>query len=87
MTAYKTSSLTEFSDIQAEMEELKAESALEDRVERTSVRSPVDGVINRIHYMTTDAYINTGDVLLKLFQQDLSSLLKQKLILRILQIL
>ena len=64
---YKTSSLTEFSDIQVEMEELKARiPALEDRVERTSVRSPVDGVINRIHYMTTDAYINTGDVLLEI---------------------
>lgn len=65
--SYKTSSLTEFSDIQVEMEELKARiPALEDRVERTSVRSPVDGVINRIHYMTTDAYINTGDVLLEI---------------------
>ena len=40
--SYKTSSLTEFSDIQVEMEELKARiPALEDRVERTSVRSPV----------------------------------------------
>ena len=59
--------MTEFSDIQVEMEELKARiPALEDRVERTSVRSPVDGVINRIHYMTTDAYINTGDVLLEI---------------------
>ena len=65
--SYKTSSLTEISDIQVEMEELKARiPALEDRVERTSVRSPVDGVINRIHYMTTDAYINTGDVLLEI---------------------
>ena len=65
--SYKTSSLTEFSDIQVEMEELKARiPALEDRVERTSVRSPVDGVINRIHYMTTDADINTGDVLLEI---------------------
>ena len=64
---YKTSSLTDLSAIQAEMEELKARiPALENRVERTSVRSPVDGVINVIHYTTTDAYINTGDVLLEI---------------------
>ena len=30
-------------------------------VERTSVKSPVDGVINRINYTTADAYINTGE--------------------------
>ena len=65
--SYKTSSLTDLSAIQAEMEELKARiPALENRVERTSVRSPVDGVINVIHYTTTDAYINTGDVLLEI---------------------
>ncbi len=65
--AYKTSALTDLSAIQAEMEELKARiPALENRVERTSVRSPVDGVINRINYTTADAYINTGEVLLEI---------------------
>ena len=65
--AYKTSSLTELSAIQGEMEELNARiPALENRVERTSVRSPVDGVINRINYTTVDAYIKTGDVLLEI---------------------
>jgi len=62
--AYKTSSLTDLSAIQGEMEELNARiPALEDRVERTSVRSPVDGVINRINYTTAGAYIKTGDIL------------------------
>ena len=65
--AYKTSSLTDLSAIQGEMEELKARiPALENRVERTSVRSPVDGVINRINYITADAYIKTGDILLEI---------------------
>ena len=40
--------------------------ALEDRVERTSVRSPVDGVIKIINYTTADAYVNTGEVLLEI---------------------
>lgn len=65
--AYLTSSLTELSTIESEMLELDARiPALEDRVERTSIRSPVDGVINRINYTTADAYINTGDVLLEI---------------------
>ena len=64
LQAYKTSSLTDLSAIQGEMEELNARiPALEDRVERTSVRSPVDGVINRINYTTAGAYIKTGDIL------------------------
>ena len=65
--SYKTSALTDLSTIQGEMEELNARiPALESRVERTSVRSPVDGVINRINYTTADAYINTGEVLLEI---------------------
>ena len=65
--SYKTSALTELSSIQGEMEELKARiPALESRVERTSVKSPVDGVVNLINYTTADAYIRTGEVLLEL---------------------
>jgi adhesin transport system membrane fusion protein len=65
--AYRTSALTDLSDIQAEMEALKARiPALKSRVDRTSVRSPVDGVVNRINYTTADAYINTGEVLLEI---------------------
>jgi adhesin transport system membrane fusion protein len=65
--SYKTSALTELSGIENELSELKARiPALESRVDRTSVRSPVDGVINRINYGTNDAYVSTGDVLLEI---------------------
>ena len=65
--AYKTSALTDLSAIQGEMEELNARiPALENRVDRTSIRSPVDGVINLINYTTADAYISTGEVLLEI---------------------
>ena len=65
--SYKTRALTDLSEIDAELVELKARiPALESRVERTSVRSPVDGVINRINYITADAYISTGEVLLEI---------------------
>ena len=64
---YKTSALTDLSSIETEMAELNARiPALEDRVERTSVRSPVNGVINQLNYVTADAYVNTGDVLLEI---------------------
>ena len=65
--AYKTSALTELSSIEGEISELNARiPALESRVERTSVKSPVDGVINRINYVTADAYVSTGEVLLEI---------------------
>ncbi len=65
--AYKTSALTDLSAIQGEMAELKARiPALENRVERTSVKSPVNGVVNRINYTTADAYVSTGEVLLEI---------------------
>ena len=65
--SYKTSALTDLSAIEGELAELKARiPALESRVERTSVRSPVDGVINRINYVTADAYVSTGEVLLEI---------------------
>ena len=55
--AYITSALTDLSSIESEIAELDARiPALESRVERTTVRSPVDGVINRINYVTEDAY-------------------------------
>ena len=63
---YLTSALTDLSQIRSEMAELGQIPALEDRVERTTVRSPVDGVINRLNYVTNDAFINSGDVLLEI---------------------
>ena len=65
--AYVPSALTDLSAIEAEIAELSARiPALESRVERTSVRSPVDGVINQLNYVTADAYVSTGDVLLEI---------------------
>jgi adhesin transport system membrane fusion protein len=65
--SYITSALTDLSSIEGEMAELAARiPALESRVERTSVKSPVDGVINRLNYVTADAYVSTGDVLLEI---------------------
>lgn len=65
--SYKTSALTDLSSIESEIAELSARiPALESRVERTTVRSPVNGVINRLNYVTDDAYVSTGDMLLEI---------------------
>ena len=65
--SYITSALTDLSSIEGEIAEISARiPALQDRVDRTTVRSPVDGVINRINYVTNDAYVNSGDVLLEI---------------------
>ena len=67
LQSYKTSALTDLSMIEGEIAELSARiPALENRVERTSVKSPVLGVINRINYITADAYVSTGDILLEI---------------------
>ena len=65
--SYKTIALTDLSSIESETAELSERiPALENRVERTTVRSPVNGVINQLNYVTDDAYVSTGDVLLEI---------------------
>ena len=65
--AYITSALTDLSAIEGEINELSSRiPALESRVERTSVRAPLDGVINQLNYVTADAYVRTGEVLLEM---------------------
>ena len=65
--AYLTSALTDLAQVESEKTELVARiPALESRVERNSIRSPIDGIINQINYVTADAYVNSGDVLLEI---------------------
>ena len=65
--AYLTSALTELSKVEVETAAIDARiPALEDRVERTFVNSPINGVVNRLNYVTADAYVNSGDVLLEI---------------------
>lgn len=65
--AYLTTALTDLSSIEAEISELLAKiPALKGRVDRTSVKSPVDGIVNTLNYSTADAYVSTGDILLEI---------------------
>ena len=65
--AYITSALTDLSAIEGEINEyLIRIPALKSRVERTSIRAPLDGIINQLNYVTADAYVRTGEVLLEM---------------------
>ena len=65
--SYKTSSLSELSSVENELTQLNARiPALEQRVERTTIRSQVSGIVNQIKFTTDGAYINKGDILLEL---------------------
>ena len=65
--AYITSALTDLSEIEGEITEISTRiPALEGRVERTSVRAPLDGVINQLNYVTADAYVRAGEILLEM---------------------
>lgn len=64
---YITEALAELSQVASERAEIESIlPALVDRVERTNVRSPVDGVVNRINYRTAGAVVQAGDVLLEI---------------------
>ena len=83
--AYLTSSLTDLSSIEGEMLEIEARiPALKDRVERTTISSPIDGIVNQINYVTADAYIRPGDVLLEIVPTGLNLIVETKSTLKIL---
>jgi adhesin transport system membrane fusion protein len=64
---YRLKSLEEITQIVAEKEQLQQSlPALEDRVSRTVIRAPMDGIINRINFRTSQAYVKQGDVLVEM---------------------
>jgi adhesin transport system membrane fusion protein len=60
-------SMRELSGVVAEIGELeKVIPALEERVSRTTIRAPVQGIVNQLNFRTTGGYVNKGDVILEL---------------------
>ncbi len=65
--SYKTSSQSELSGIISQIAEIKSRiPALEDRVKRTQLRSPVEGVINTINFKTLGGFVRAGDAVLEI---------------------
>lgn len=65
--AYRLRALDELNDVVAERSELlQALPRLEERVTRTTVRAPMEGVVNSLNYRTPGGFVRSGDVLLEL---------------------
>lgn len=65
--AYILAAMDELSEVVSQRAELsEALPRLEDRVSRTFIRAPMDGVVNTINFRTAGGYVRTGDVVLEL---------------------
>ena len=64
---YRLRAMDELNTVVAEQSEL-AESLprLEERVSRTVIRAPMEGIINQLNFRTPGGFVNTGDVILEL---------------------
>ena len=65
--SYKLRAMDELNKVVSEQSEL-AESLprLEERVSRTVIRAPMDGIVSRLNFRTPGGFVNTGDVMLEL---------------------
>lgn len=64
---YSLRALDELNTLVAEKSELdEALPRLEERVSRTTIRAPMDGIVSRLNYRTPGGFINAGDVILEL---------------------
>jgi len=64
---YQLRAMDEINTVVAEQSEL-AESLprLEERVSRTVIRAPMEGIVSRLNFRTPGGFVNTGDVMLEL---------------------
>ncbi len=64
---YKTKSQGELAAIISEIAEVESQlPALNDRVKRTQIKSPVDGIVNQIQFVTLGGFIRPGEALVTL---------------------
>ena len=64
---YQLRAMDELNSVVAEQSELRESlPILEERVSRTVIRAPLDGIINRLNFRTPGGFVNTGDIVLEL---------------------
>lgn len=64
---YRLRALDELNTVVAEQSELRESlPRLEQRVSRTVIRAPVEGIVSRLNFRTPGGFVNTGDVMLEL---------------------
>ncbi|MDC1480923.1 HlyD family type I secretion periplasmic adaptor subunit [Ascidiaceihabitans sp.] len=67
LSSYKRIALEELNKIVAELSEVNTLiPALQERVTRTLIKAPIDGIVNRINFQTVGAYVRAGDVILEI---------------------
>jgi len=74
---YRLRAMDELNTVVAEQSEL-AESLprLEERVSRTVIRAPMEGIVSRLNFRTPGGFVNTGDVMLELVPTGEACLMK-----------
>ena len=64
---YRLRAMDEINTVVAEQSELaEALPRLEERVSRTVIRAPMEGIVSRLNFRTPGGFVNTGDVMLEL---------------------
>ncbi|MBK5927240.1 HlyD family type I secretion periplasmic adaptor subunit [Rhodobaculum claviforme] len=64
---YRLRAMDELNAVVTEQSELReALPRLEERVSRTVIRAPMDGIVSRLNFRTPGGFVNTGDVMLEL---------------------
>lgn len=64
---YSLRAMDELNTVVAEQSELRESlPRLEERVSRTVIRAPMEGIISRLNFRTPGGFVNTGDVILEL---------------------
>lgn len=64
---FQLRSLEELNTVVAEKSELEESlPRLEERVSRTVIRAPMDGIVSQLNFRTPGGFVNTGDVMLEL---------------------
>lgn len=64
---YRLRAMDELNAVVAEQSELReALPRLEERVSRTVIRAPMDGIVSQLNFRTPGGFVNTGDVVLEL---------------------
>jgi membrane fusion protein, adhesin transport system len=64
---YRLRAMDELNSVVAEQSELRESlPRLEERVSRTVIRAPMEGIVSRLNFRTPGGFVNTGDVMLEL---------------------
>lgn len=78
---FRTDARTDLTSAQAELDRLSEEEKAEkDRVDRTDIRAPVDGVVNRLAFNTLGGVVRPGDTIMEVTPLDGKVLIEGKVL-------